>query len=322
MKIQPTITYIKNGKEKSIKVKTINKNHIKKSIFQIYGSQLFIDEEISLIHFKNILFEIDIIKCRNLRQICIFDNCTFKQSYNKTFKLEHGSFDLINPNFISIDRIDGTYLEDFSLTITDKNISEKTELSLNIVATNINLQGNLFLETLTLNGNNIALGNDNYQNNITLLDYGWYQSTIRALNKLNIKNCLIENIPQKTLAIDSPILNIDEKSVIKTNGDVLINENFYLSNTTEPNIITKKEIIRTSLISELKTYTEALKTTIDTLTSKQLKNELKALNEQIEIQENYLQELKEKRHNEELNKSKAITRSLSKKSISYFKKNK
>ena len=322
MKIQPTITYIKNGIEKNIRITGLNKNFIKKGILKIYGSQLFIDEEIALIHFKNIIFETNVIKCKNLKQICIFENCTFKQSTRNTFELENGSFEFINPNFIDIHQINAKYLKDFILTLLDKNISEQTELSLDISATNINLQGNFFLETSTLNGNNIVLGNDNYETNITLLDYGWYQSMIKASKELNIKNCLIENISQKTLTIDSPILNIDETSAIKTNGDVLINENFYISNTTKPNIITKKDIIRTSLIAELKNYSEVLKTKIETLTNKHLKNELKTLNEQIEIQENYLKELKEKQNNIELNKSKAITKSLSKKSISYLEKNK
>lgn len=321
MKIQPTITYIKNGKEKTIGIKGINKNHIKKRIFQIYGRQLFIAEEISLIHFKNIIFEVDVIKCRNLRQICIFENCTFKQSNSKTFELENGSFEFINPNFIDIHQINARYLNNFILTLSDKNISEQTELSIDISATNINLQGNFYLETLILEGNNIVLGNDNYQTNITLLDYGCYQSSIEASEETKIKNCLIENIPQKLLTINSSVLNIDETSTIKTNSDILINKNFYISNIEAPNIITKKDIIRTSLIRELKTYSEVLKEKIANLTNKHLENELKPLNEQIEIQENYLKVLKEKQNNIDSKKSKAITKSLSKKSISYLEKN-
>lgn len=321
MKIKPTITYIKNGKEKTIVIKRINKNHIKKSIYKIYGGLLLVDEEISLIHFKNIIFKVDEIICRKSTQICIFENCTFKQYTSNTFKFGNGSFECINPNFIDIHQINARYLNDFVLTLSDKNISEQTELSIDIFANNINLQGDFFLETLILEGKNIVLGNDNYQTNINLLDYGWYQSMINASEELNLTNCLIKNIPQKTLTINSPILNIDEASTIKTNGDVLINDNFYISNIETPSIITKKDIIRTSLIRELKTYSEVLKEKIANLTNKHLENELKPLNEQIEIQENYLKVLKEKQNNIDSKKSKAITKSLSKKSISYLEKN-
>lgn len=317
MKQQPTITYIKNGKEKNIRIKRINNNHIKKRIFKIYGNQLLLDEDISLIHFKNIAFEINAIKCRNTKTICIFEDCMFKQSSRNAFELQMGSFELINPNFIDIHQLNGKYLHDFNLNLSDKELSQKTELSIDISADNINLQGDFLLEKIILEGININLGNDKIPTSITLLDYGWYQSMIEG-EQLNLKNCLIENLSQKSMTLESPILNIDENSCIKTNGDVLINKTFYISDTKVPRVIKKEDILNVSLLSILKTYSKLLKSKIENNTNYYLKNELSDLNEQIKIQENILNELKEKMHNEHDRKNKAIVKSLSKKSISYF----
>lgn len=319
MKIQQTITYIKNGKEKTVKVNKVNKNYILTRIFKIYTTkEIVIDTNISLIHFKNIVFSANKIKCRNLRTICIFENCTFKQSTSPILKLKWGSFELINPNFIDVAQINGTYLEDFILTISDKNTIEQKELSIDISADNIKLQGNLLSKKIILSGNNITLGNEKIPTHIKLICSGLYRSVIEAEEQLILNKCLIENVSKKPLNIVTPTVNMDDNSIIKTNRDIVINGISHQSSIYNPCTITKKDIIRMNLFFMLKVYNEVLKTKIEKLTNKYATNELYELNHQIEIQENNLNELKEKLCNEQINKNKAIVKSLSKKTISYL----
>lgn len=67
MNLTPTITYIKNGIEKTIAVTKWNKRKIKKEIYkltyqfdlinyQIYGDMYTIKDDIEFIHFKNLSF--------------------------------------------------------------------------------------------------------------------------------------------------------------------------------------------------------------------------------------------------------------------------
>lgn len=319
--MKQTITYIKNGVETTTKVNALNKNYLLPKLFRIHTSDVIvINHDISLIYFKNINFTANKIKCENLRTICIFENCTFKQSTSKTFEIGWGSFELINPNFIDIDEIRSEYLQDFILTITDKNINEQTEISLDISAFNINIEGNFLFKKIRLGGVDIVLGNDKTSSNIKILPYSFYSSIVTATDNLTLNNCLIENISKKPLIISSPTINMDDDSSIKTNRDVTINGIIHKSSTYNQHTITKKDILRMNLIYALKNSSKVLKTKIDNLTNKYVEKELFELNQQIEIQEKNLNELKEKLSKEQIIKNKAITKSLTKKSISYLSK--
>ena len=97
---QPTITYIKNGIEKTI---IINRFNQKKVLEQIYEKKYnlvgyyFIDykikDDIEFIHFKNFYFhEVTKIEIPN-DTLCILEDCVFQNKVNchKSLKLIGGS---------------------------------------------------------------------------------------------------------------------------------------------------------------------------------------------------------------------------------------
>ncbi|MBQ8681644.1 MAG: hypothetical protein IJ509_01890 [Bacilli bacterium] len=96
MKNKPSITYWKNGREKTITNKfqyLIDKHNI----FKIILSDNDVLKDVELIHIKNLTFDSAVnFECYNPDTIIILENCTFN---GKIIFLQFGNYQLINPKF-------------------------------------------------------------------------------------------------------------------------------------------------------------------------------------------------------------------------------
>ena len=101
-----TITYIKNGQEKTVEITLLNSSKIKKEIFNSNNwGRINLKKDIEYIHFQNIDFPSFInnkefcgIK-NNYNTICVLENCDLKNKLNNEvnrIELIGGIFQLIN----------------------------------------------------------------------------------------------------------------------------------------------------------------------------------------------------------------------------------
>ena len=137
---KPTITYIKNGQEKTVEINLLNSNKIKKEIFNLNEwGDLVLEKDIEYIHFQNIDFPLFVnskeefcgIK-NNCNTICILENCDLKNKLNNEvgkIELTGGTFQLININTnefkaeISICSYQETLIDNTNLTSNNQNLS-------------------------------------------------------------------------------------------------------------------------------------------------------------------------------------------------------
>lgn len=153
------ITYIKDGKEKTVKLNKLNKERTLNKIFytRLISNEYKIREEISYLEIKNKEFEPNtIFSCFYNQTMVVLDNCKFDG-----LRLEGCSYQIIEPIFNrNFGSIKGEEIQDLIIDISPTHLQ-------NI---NINIS---FSENFTLNGN-----------------YNYYGN----LNLINLENILINNV--------------------------------------------------------------------------------------------------------------------------------
>ena len=329
MKEKPTITYIKNGQEKTININFWNKSKILNEIFKNYNQYIFINKELEIkedieyVHFKNIKIDASGIECENENTICILDECTISTTdeITNSFEIFDGYFEFINPKFINTLELYSSYVTDLNFILNKQNLKEKSieDLKLSITdAQNISLEGNFNLTELILSGKTIKLGTDTSLTNIIASS----EIYIRSSDNLEIKRCIIENNSEiYNTEIEYENIEIDNYSSIKSKKRIVKNLESYTKKDKEEYIIlTVKELKRENLISILKGYKNILNTIIDTRKKKYIENEFVDLKQEIKKEEDNLKNLRQQLNNQTKEKEKQIVKSLSKKRITYFDK--
>lgn len=330
MKQQSTITYLKDGVEKTIKLNKWNKNQVLKEVFEQYNNPLLyinknlkIKDNIELIHFKNVTLETGGIECISDDTLCLLENCTINNPTSNTkFTIKYGTIQLVNPILNNIKKIDVGHCENFSLSIEDENKYTKN-ISLFALCTNIYLEGIFDFKEIELLGINIEIGSSN-KPLTQILNKGSYRRYINASNQLTINNSIIENKNEfGNIIIASPQINIDNSSYINlADGKVRcsINDSDFFGNRKE--LITPKSLLRTNLISILKGYRHKINNQLEKEKENLLNNQdsLNQLKQEIELQKSILELLENQLSNKTEEKEKQIVKSLSKKRVTYFDK--
>lgn len=322
---KPTITYIKNGVEKTIIINRFNQKKILEEIYErkynlvgYYWIDYKIKNDIELIHFKNYSFhEVNKIEIPE-ETICILENCIFQNKVNchKILKLIGGSFELIDPVLINIKEINekpANRIEDLSINITKNyNYTDyilKTKIYNNAI---INIKDNNLLEDITnysqkvtLNGNfdlcnfellaykEIIIGNKKEKTNIKVKDF---RPLIKSNEKVNLRNCHIDinNDGIGNFEIDTPSLEVEQISLTATD-EIVINNYVYNKKETEDKVVvTDSKLASTNLISILKGYRNLLEQQIKIQKEEYLKEKFSKEKKDIKNQKEKISELEQK----------------------------
>lgn len=285
MKIKPTITYIKNGVEKTVKLNIFNELKIFSYPYSIIPDPSIyyeIKKDIEFIHIKNMEFNnISVLKIPE-DSICILEDCTFKsESLKLTF--ENGTIELINPKFIGVEKIELTSLtKDLNIKYT-KEINQEQKLKINAdrflsiageptrtiditdqsnienittSSRDVSLKNKFKLTELTLWGSNISLGN--FKEGRSLIITEEFSPYIKAHKNLNLKDLVLINNGKGEMNIISPQINV-ENVKLTSKKSIQINENNYHKKTDDGYVVvTDEDFARTNLINTLKTIQVAL----------------------------------------------------------------
>ena len=234
MDTKPSITYIKNGKEKTIKINIANKNIVLNRLFdkKVHMHRFFrfvliyeykFKKDIDKIIFKNFTFKEDKLllfnQNNNLNQIIHLENCTF----NSRVQIEFKNVEIINhqtnEDNIKIDNCDYAYID---VSKTDKDTSLIVE-----ECKNLELISGDNLKRLTISSKNASIKNLSpinnsilfIDNNLTLQD-SIYEATMITTKRLNLINSRISN--EQNLTLNCKIINLVD-SVIKSKDSLYIN---------------------------------------------------------------------------------------------------
>lgn len=316
---QPTITYIKNGVEKTVTINMFNKKRILKEIYEashIYGRwddwiHYKIKADIDFIHFKNFPFQqVRIIECPE-DTICILENCVFQNQKSYELKIRGGNFEFINPTLKEIGEISSRLqdVKDLSIIITTKPNNQKQKVQLNVNSTirtisikdnqnlnNLNvyslkalINGNLKLDELNLAAYHIAIGNKEEKTSI-IVDQ--LRTSIIADKKMELKNCTIAANSKmfETFYIEADNLEV-EQVALKARKKVVINNCIYHKKENDSElVITDKDLSRTNLISVLKGLRDQVHSQIEVQGQQYLKDSHQEEKKQIEIQKEKIKE--------------------------------
>lgn len=351
MKQQPTITYIKNGKENTITLTRWNQRRVLKDVVEMsyrdrMNTQIVynINADVELIHCKDVRFP-EVWKIESSKEtICILENCTFERNYGymNSLKVEGGSFEFINPNLINIEEINTSYtnVQDLSIIPLEKKIKEikvgiysfnpcgdlyikdnaNTE-KIDAYANKISLNGNCSLMDCDLKGKQIKIGN---KQEPTTMKANAFEPKIKATEILELTNCIIDCSREDfgEIYIAAPILKV-ENATLKAGELIEINRSRFKKKSNESEIvITGKELMQADLISILKEYRNLLQDQIETQKERLLEEshrdqKEKVVNLELELEEHQkkLTSLKEQLATMQEQRGRAITKILSKKPI-------
>ena len=236
MRKQPTITYIKNGKEKTININFINKNIILNKLFDVqidkgrfykglFSYSYTLKKEIDTIIFKNFTFvneyklflssSIKSLKKQNIQLI----NCTF---FNKEVNLDFENIKIINPKPTKTNII----INDCNFAYIDlSKINKETALTIDqskevILISSDNLK-QLKVWTKKANIKNLSTSNNPMlflTGELTLEDSTFTATGIK-IKKLLLINSSVSNNQDLTLNVENIIL---ENSTINSKQTIYL----------------------------------------------------------------------------------------------------
>lgn len=292
MKQKPVVIYIQDNVERKLEL-TIFQNWQLLEICSInevvsnngisLDNTMKIKENIQLVHFKNVTFEdIDVICC-NSNTICILEECSFKMTDTAYayLTLKGGEFELINPrfnqyyvvqstDFIGVNVLYTKEIENrdavnfdfsdkkgqYSEFVTIKNQNADMEC-IETYSQNVSLQNHFEIDSLSLRGECITVGDSKTLTMIKSTDYP-YQTEIVADKKLKLINCCIDDRnKQFPLKVMSPQVEV-ENVMVKTREPLSFMGVTYFAKDSDEVIVRDIDISRANLIQFLKGYHQYL----------------------------------------------------------------
>lgn len=356
--MEKQVTYIKsNNEEITIKINYFNRRKLRKKLFEKSNKLIEIKSDIRYIHFQNVDLSkltklkksVTGIKC-NYKSICILENCNIKELSERCFLLGD-SFQVIGIESPKTLKVRPEYCKEIiidnrKINTTKRNLDIATfndcesidikdnqtikEIDLN--SDNVSLSGNFLLDTFSVRSDyNLKIGDKKEITRIAMTDEK-YPLILLETNNLELYNCLIINDSNKPTYINYKNILINN-CTIKTKGQIIINDVLIHQIKKDKDgyrILTDKDLLRLELNKNLKQRLNLINEQIESKSNKySSQNQNKKLISNIETQlkvieyeQKILDELQEEFRNQECIRRKQITKTLKRKPVKYFNKEK